>query len=76
MTDQHELTIKKTIRAPRKAVFEAWLDANALQQFMCPAPGDVAPHRLVHRRVSRQPQWWLDEHPRHAQLDAQLSTVR
>ncbi len=43
MTDQHELTIKKAIRAPRRAVFEAWLDANALQQFMCPAPGMSVP---------------------------------
>ncbi len=43
MTEHHELTIKKTIRAERQKVFDAWLHAETLQQFMCPAPGVSVP---------------------------------
>jgi uncharacterized protein YndB with AHSA1/START domain len=39
MTEELELTVTKDIRAPRKDVFDAWLDPSALSKFMCPADG-------------------------------------
>ena len=43
MTDQFELTIKRTIKAPISQAFEAWLNADALAAFMKPAPGVDVP---------------------------------
>jgi uncharacterized protein YndB with AHSA1/START domain len=31
--------VEKLVPAPPRVVFEAWLDAEALRRFMCPAPG-------------------------------------
>ena len=39
-----ELTVSKTIPAPRQRVFEAWLDPAVLARFMMPIPGMQAPH--------------------------------
>ena len=36
MSSNFELTVKRTIPAPVKTVFEAWLSADALKKFMCP----------------------------------------
>lgn len=38
MTDL-TLTVERTIKAPQKDVFNAWLDPEMLQKFMVPAPG-------------------------------------
>lgn len=38
MTTPNELTITRTIPAPRKTVFEAWLDPAALARFIKPMP--------------------------------------
>jgi uncharacterized protein YndB with AHSA1/START domain len=38
MTDSPTLVIERLIPAPPRTVFEAWLDPNALQRFMCAAP--------------------------------------
>ncbi|MFW5921133.1 MAG: SRPBCC family protein [Polyangiales bacterium] len=43
MSKDLELTVKKTIPASRKAVFQAWLDPKALAQFMRPAEGMSVP---------------------------------
>lgn len=39
MSNAFELTVTKTIPAPAKTVFEAWLDPKALSAFMKPGPG-------------------------------------
>ena len=39
MSSDLELTVKKVIPAARKDIFEAWLDAKALAQFILPAEG-------------------------------------
>jgi uncharacterized protein YndB with AHSA1/START domain len=31
--------VEKLVPAPPQVVFDAWLDAEALRRFMCPAPG-------------------------------------
>lgn len=33
------VTVERLVPAPPQAVFEAWLDAEALRRFMCPEPG-------------------------------------
>ena len=38
MKEPFELTVRKTISAPRKSVFEAWLNPQALASFMKPMP--------------------------------------
>lgn len=42
-----ELTLTKTIPAPRKQVFEAWLSPEALAKFMTPGPGMTVPEANV-----------------------------
>jgi uncharacterized protein YndB with AHSA1/START domain len=42
MTDL-TLTVERTISAPQKAVFDAWLNPEMLQKFMMPAPGMTVP---------------------------------
>jgi uncharacterized protein YndB with AHSA1/START domain len=41
----------KTIPASRRAVFEAWLDADTLRRFMCPAEGTGVSRVEVEPRV-------------------------
>ncbi|MBW2463934.1 MAG: SRPBCC domain-containing protein, partial [Deltaproteobacteria bacterium] len=48
---EFELTVTRTIPAPKKAVFEAWLDPNALMKFMCPAEAVTCPKAEVDARV-------------------------
>ena len=45
MTDVKDLsvTVRKTIPAPAKAVFEAWLDPKMLARFMTPGEGMTVP---------------------------------
>ena len=43
MTDLN-LTVERTINAPQKAVFDAWLNPKMLQKFMMPAPGMTVPN--------------------------------
>ncbi len=38
MSETLELTVKRTIPAPRKEVFEAWLSPEALTEFIRPMP--------------------------------------
>lgn len=42
MTDL-TLTTERTIKAPQKKVFDAWLDPEMLQRFMMPASGMTVP---------------------------------
>jgi uncharacterized protein YndB with AHSA1/START domain len=42
MTDL-TLTVERTINAPPKAVFDAWLNPEMLQRFMMPGPGMTVP---------------------------------
>jgi uncharacterized protein YndB with AHSA1/START domain len=51
MTPPFELTLTRTIPAPRKEVFEAWLSPEALERFMCPAEGMTVPKVEVDARV-------------------------
>lgn len=51
MTPTFELTLTRTIPAPRKEVFEAWLSPKALERFMCPAEGMTVPKVEVDARV-------------------------
>jgi len=51
MTSTFELTLTRTIPAPRKEVFEAWLSPEALQRFMCPAETMTVPKVEVDARV-------------------------
>lgn len=48
---EFETTVKKTIPAPRKAVFEAWLDPKALGKFMTPGPGMTVPRAETDPKV-------------------------
>lgn len=41
--DELELTVRRTINAPRQKVFEAWLDPKTLARFMLPAEGMPEP---------------------------------
>lgn len=45
-----EITLSKEIRAPRKKVFEAWLDTEALAEFIRPAEGVTVPKAEVDAR--------------------------
>ncbi len=47
MTQNFELTVKRTIPASPKDVFEAWLSADALMKFMCPADNMNVPKAEV-----------------------------
>ena len=47
MNRPFELTVKRTIPAPVKTVFEAWLTADALKKFMCPADNMSVPKAEV-----------------------------
>jgi len=51
MTPTFELTVTRTIPAPRKKVFEAWLSPEALTRFMCPGEGMTVPKVEVDPRV-------------------------
>lgn len=51
MSKDLELTVRKTIPASKKAVFQAWLDPKALAQFMRPAEGITAPKVETDPRV-------------------------
>lgn len=51
MTSTFELTVTRTIPAPRKEVFEAWLSPEALERFMCPGEGMTVPRVEVDPRV-------------------------
>lgn len=51
MTDQLELSLTKIIPAPRKVVFEAWLDPEALAKFMRPGEGMTVPKAESDARV-------------------------
>lgn len=50
MTDL-SVTIKKTIRAPREKVFDAWLDPETLAKFMLPMKGMPEPKVVNDPRV-------------------------
>jgi len=50
MSTKFELTISRTIPAPRKQVFEAWLCPEALVQFMKPMEGTTVPKAEVDAR--------------------------
>jgi len=50
-TPTFELTVTRTIPAPRKEVFEAWLTPQALERFMCPAQGMTVPKVEIDARV-------------------------
>lgn len=41
-----ELTVNRTIPAPREKVFDAWLSADMLARFMAPPGGGTAPTRV------------------------------
>lgn len=43
MSKELSLTIDRVIPAPRQAVFEAWLDPEALARFMTPGEGMTVP---------------------------------
>ena len=45
------LLIEKLVPAPPRVVFDAWLDAEALRRFMCPAPGSSVSHVECDPRV-------------------------
>ena len=51
MNDKLELTVKRTIPAPRKDVFEAWLSPEALTEFIRPMPEMSVPKVEVDARV-------------------------
>ncbi len=42
-----ELTVIKTISAPREKVFKAWLSPDMLAQFMRPASNGIAPSKVT-----------------------------
>jgi len=48
--DQLELTVSRTISAPRAAVFEAWLSPRTLAKIMRPSAGD-GPARVTNEPV-------------------------
>ena len=48
---QPDVRIVRTLPAPRRRVFEAWLNADALRQFMCPAEGSHVSKVEVDPRV-------------------------
>ena len=50
MSTEFELTVRRTIPAPRKDIFEAWLSAEALAQFMKPMPNVTIPTAEVDGR--------------------------
>ena len=46
-----EITLSKDIQAPRKAVFDAWLDTASLAEFIRPAEGITIPKAEVDPQV-------------------------
>lgn len=46
-----ELTLEKTLHAPREQVFDAWLQPDTLAKFMMPAPEVTIPEVEVDARV-------------------------
>ena len=54
MTSELEVSIEKTISAPIKSVFEAWLSADALKEFIRPAPEMEVPKVECDPRVGGQ----------------------
>ena len=51
MTRDAELTIEKPIPAPRRQVFDAWLDPNALATFMRPPQSTISSKAETDPRV-------------------------
>ena len=51
MEPHFDITITRTIAAPRRTLFLAWLSPPALRQFMCPAPGVTLAEVAVDPRV-------------------------
>ncbi len=45
------LTVSRTIKAPPKALFDAWLDPSMLARFMLAAPGMTIPKASADARV-------------------------
>lgn len=45
------LTVSRTIAAPIEQVFDAWLDAEMLKQFMQPGPGMTTPSATTDAKV-------------------------
>ncbi len=50
MSDPFEVTVTRTIPAPRKEVFEAWLSPDALAEFIRPMPEMTVPKVEVDAR--------------------------
>lgn len=46
-----KVLVERIVPAPPRMVFEAWLDAEALRRFMCPAPGTRVTHAECDPRV-------------------------
>lgn len=46
-----DVRLVRTISAPRRALFEAWLDPAALRRFMCPEAGSSVGRAEVDARV-------------------------
>jgi uncharacterized protein YndB with AHSA1/START domain len=51
MSQTPDVTLVRTIPAPPRRVFEAWLDERALLRFMCPAEGASVSRVEVDARV-------------------------
>ncbi len=54
MSSTPDVTLVRTIPAPPRQVFEAWLDERALLRFMCPADGSSVSKVEVDPRVGGQ----------------------
>jgi uncharacterized protein YndB with AHSA1/START domain len=51
MTDSLSLQVERTIPGAIEAVFDAWLDATMVKQFMTPGPGMTVPVATTDARV-------------------------
>jgi uncharacterized protein YndB with AHSA1/START domain len=51
VTETYSLKVDRTIPGPIDAVFDAWLDADALKAWMTPGPGMTVPRADVDARV-------------------------
>ncbi|MGB5812191.1 MAG: SRPBCC domain-containing protein [Polyangiales bacterium] len=51
MNPKYEITLTRTVRAPREKVFESWFSIEALKLFMCPGEGMTVPKVEVDARV-------------------------
>jgi uncharacterized protein YndB with AHSA1/START domain len=51
MSNTFDLTLTRNIHAPRQAIYDAWLDAKALAQFMLPGEGMSVPKAESDPRV-------------------------